>query len=162
MNPARRRHRLAAVQRVTGILLMLFSLTMLPPLLVDLIYGEDTERAFLMGLWITLVSGALLWWPVRAVRAELKIRDGFLITVLFWTVLSLFGAIPLIVTDTGWHSTTDAVFESVSGLTTTGATTVPSGLDDLPKSINYYRVQLHFFGGMGIIVLAVAVLPLPA
>ena len=157
MNPP---HRYIAVQRVTGILLMLFSLTNLPPIFVNWLYDENVVAPFLMGLWLSLASGAALWWPARKVYAELKIRDGFLVTVLFWVVLSLYGAIPLHVTDTGWHSWTDAIFESVSGLTTTGATVVPQGLDSLPHAINYYRAQLHFLGGMGIIVLAVAVLPM--
>lgn len=158
--PASRPPRYAGIQRVGGVLLMLFSLTNIPPLIVNWIYDENVTGPFLMGLWVTLVSGTLLWWPVRRIHADLKIRDGFLLTVLFWVVLGVYGSIPLYVTDTGWHSWTEAIFESVSGLTTTGATTVPSGLDDLPKAINYYRAQLHFLGGMGIIVLAVAILPL--
>lgn len=149
-----------ATQRVTGILLMLFSLTMLPPLGIALYLGEDTTVPFLSSLFITFATGTALWWPSRRPRAELKIRDGFLITVLFWTVLGLFGAIPLYFANDGWFTFTDAFFESVSGLTTTGATTVDHGLDDLPKSLNYYRAQLHWLGGMGIIVLAVAVLPM--
>lgn len=155
--PARR---LAPVQRVTGVLLMLFSMTMLPPVAVDLLYDEDAFRAFLATGWITLATGFVLWWPVRRVRNELKIRDGFLITVLFWTVLGAFGAIPLYLSDTLWNHPTDALFESMSGLTTTGTTTVAAGLDALPKAINFYRVQLHWLGGMGIIVLAVAILPM--
>ena len=155
-----RAHRFVAVQRVTGILLMLFSLTMLPPIVVDQLFEADTTGPFLMGLWITLITGAIIWWPARKEHAELKTRDGFLITVLFWGVLGVFGAIPLYFADEAWHSYIDAVFESVSGLTTTGATTVASGLDDLPKALNYYRAQLHWLGGMGIIVLAVAVLPM--
>ncbi|MEK6806135.1 MAG: potassium transporter TrkG [Pseudomonadota bacterium] len=154
------RYRYAAVQRITGLLLMLFSLTNLPPLVVNAIYGESVIRPFLMGLWITLFTGALIWWPVRHSRAELKIRDGFLVTVLFWVVLGVFGAIPFHFADQAWHSFTDAIFESVSGLTTTGATTVASGLDTLPHALNFYRVQLHWFGGVGIIVLAVAILPM--
>lgn len=153
-------HRYAGMQRVIGILLMLFSSSMLPPLLVSIYFAEDVERAFLTGGWITLTTGALLWWPVRVVRAELKVRDGFLIVVLFWVVLSAFGAIPLYVTDVGWYTYIDALFESVSGLTTTGATVVPQGLDRMPHAILYYRSQLHFLGGMGIVVLAVAILPL--
>jgi trk system potassium uptake protein TrkH len=155
-----RLHRYTAMQRITGVLLMWFSLTMLPPLAVNLIYGEQVVVPFLEGLWITLAFGAALWWPVRHTRLELKTRDGFLITVLFWTVLSVFGAIPLFVTDVGWHTYTDAIFEAVSGLTTTGATTVAHGLDDMPHSILYYRAQISWLGGMGIIVLAVAVLPM--
>jgi trk system potassium uptake protein TrkH len=158
--PHSRLHRYTAMQRITGVLLMMFSLTMLPPLLVNFIYGEGVIVPFLMGLWITLAFGAMLWWPVRGNQAELKTRDGFLITVIFWSVLSAFGAIPLYVSDSGWHTYLDAVFESVSGLTTTGATTVAHGLDQLPHAINFYRAQLAWFGGMGIIVLAVAVLPM--
>ena len=158
--PYRELHRFAAVQEVLGILLMLFSLTMLPPLAVSWIYQDGAERAFGTGLWITLAGGAAVWWPVRGVRAELKIRDGFMVTVLFWTVLSAFGAIPLYVTASDWHTYTDAMFEAVSGLTTTGATMVAHGLDQLPPSLNYYRSQLHWLGGVGVIVLAVAVLPM--
>ncbi|MGQ0619542.1 MAG: TrkH family potassium uptake protein [Panacagrimonas sp.] len=155
-----RAHRFVAVQRITGILLMLFSFTMLPPMVVDQLFEGTTTGPFLAGLWITFTTGAVVWWPARKEHADLKTRDGFLITVLFWTVLGIFGAIPLYVADQAWHSYTDAVFESVSGLTTTGATTVASGLDALPKALNYYRAQLHWLGGMGIIVLAVAVLPM--
>lgn len=157
---APRRRRYAAVQRITGILLMVFSATMLPPLIMSLALDEGVGYAFLEGLWITFATGALTWWPVRHLNTELKVRDGFLVVVLFWAVLSAFGAIPFYVTDVGWPSYTDALFESVSGLTTTGATVIPSGLDALPRSILYYRSQLHWLGGMGIIVLAVAILPM--
>jgi trk system potassium uptake protein len=155
-----RLHRYAAVQQVLGLLLMVFSFSMVPPLVVSWLYSDGAARAFGTGLWITLATGAAIWWPVRRDRPELKIRDGFLVTVALWTVLSLFGAIPLHVTNAGWPSFIDALFESVSGLTTTGATMIPSGLDHLPPSLQYYRAQLHWLGGMGIIVLAVAVLPM--
>ncbi|MGH8516226.1 MAG: potassium transporter TrkG [Panacagrimonas sp.] len=160
VQPSTRIHRFVAVQRITGILLMLFSFTMLPPIVIDQLYEASTTGPFFMGLWITFLTGAVIWWPARKERAELKTRDGFLITVLFWAVLGLFGAIPLIFTHAAWNTYTDAIFESVSGLTTTGATTVASGLDDLPHALNFYRAQLHWLGGMGIIVLAVAVLPM--
>lgn len=155
-----RLRRFATVQRITGVLLMLFSLSMLPPMVLDLFYREGVTHAFLTGLWITLTTGALIWWPVRAERAELKTRDGFAVTVVFWIVLSVYGAVPLYAASPAWHTFTDAVFESMSGLTTTGATVVPHGLDELPHALNYYRAQLHWLGGMGIIVLAVAVLPM--
>lgn len=155
-----RPHRYAGVQRIMGVLLMVFSLSMLPPLAMDLALAEDVATPFLAGMWITLSTGALLWWPVRGIRSELKVRDGFLITVLFWLVLGVFGAIPLFLAAEAWHSPTDAIFESISGLTTTGATTVAAGLDDMPHSLLFYRAQLHWLGGMGIIVLAVAVLPM--
>ena len=158
--PVERLHRFAAVQQVLGMLLMVFSLSMLPPLFVSWWYEDGASRAFLQGLWITLASGAALWWPVRRQQPELKVRDGFLVTVALWTVLSLYGAIPFHVTNAGWHNFTEALFEAVSGLTTTGATMISSGLDRMPPSLLYYRAQLHWLGGMGIIVLAVAVLPM--
>lgn len=160
LRPVERLHRFAAVQQVLGMLLMVFSLSMLPPLFVSWWYEDGASRAFLQGLWITLASGAALWWPVRRHQPELKVRDGFLVTVVLWTVLSLYGAIPFYVTNAGWHSFVEALFESVSGLTTTGATVIPRGIDDIPPSLLYYRSQLHWLGGMGIIVLAVAVLPM--
>lgn len=154
------RRRFAAVQRVMGLLLMCFSTTMLPPTFVDLWYGGGTASAFLEGMGLSLAVGALTWWPVRHYRSDLKVRDGFLVVVLFWAVLSAFGAVPLLATHVGWHTYTEALFESVSGLTTTGATTIASGLDLMPRAVLYYRAQLHWLGGMGIIVLAVAVLPM--
>mgnify|MGYP000297690549 CR=1 FL=1 len=153
-------HRYAPVQRVIGILLMAFSLTHLVPLAVSVALADGVAYAYLEALWITLGTGFVLWALARRSRRELKVRDGFLITVLLWAVMSVFGAVPLYVTDVGWDSFTDALFESTSGLTTTGATVIATGLDLLPPSLNYYRVQLHWLGGMGIIVLAVAVLPM--
>ena len=147
------------VQRVLGLLLALFSATMLPPLLVSLWYDDGAWIAFAQAFLIVLVSGAICWWPVRNNQGELRLRDGFLIVALFWVVLGSFGATPLLLADRPAMSFTDAVFESMSGLTTTGAT-VLAGLDELPRSILYYRQQLQWFGGLGIIVLAVAVLPM--
>ncbi|MEO0578839.1 MAG: TrkH family potassium uptake protein, partial [Pseudomonadota bacterium] len=97
--------------------------------------------------------------PVRTAHRDLRLRDGFLIVASFWMVLGTFGSAPLLFSDVPTMSFTDAVFEAMSGLTTTGAT-VLTGLDALPKSILYYRQQLQWLGGMGIIVLAVAVLPM--
>ena len=150
---------LSAIQRVLGLLLMIFSLSMLPPALVGWHYGDGEVMPFLHGFVLVLGVGLLAWWPVRRERRELKLRDGFLIVVLFWTVLSLSGAVPLFFADKPDLSVTDAVFEAVSGLTTTGAT-VLSGIDSLPHSILFYRQQLQWLGGMGIVVLAVAILPL--
>ncbi len=151
-------HSLIPVQRVLGMLLMIFSSTMLPPALVAKFYHESTA-AFFDAFFITLVTGLLIWFPVRADRRDLRLRDGFLIVCLFWVVLGLFGAIPLYVSEEPDLSVTDAVFESMSGLTTTGATII-SGIDVLPRGILYYRQQLQWLGGMGIIVLAVAILPM--
>ena len=147
------------VQRILGLLLMMFSLTMLPPVLISLLYREATWLPFIEGFALTFAVGALCWYPVRHVRKELRLRDGFLIVAAFWTVLGTFGAAPLYFADAVTMSFTDAVFESMSGLTTTGAT-VLTGLDLLPRGLLYYRQQLQWLGGMGIIVLAVAVLPM--
>jgi trk system potassium uptake protein TrkH len=150
---------LKVVQQILGLLLMLFSLTMLPPVFVSAWYQDGSAPAFVSGFLVTLITGATIWLPVRREGRELRTRDGFLIVAGFWTLLGLFGAAPLVFAERPAMSVTDAVFEAVSGLTTTGAT-VLVGLDSLPPAINYYRVQLHWLGGMGIVVLAVAVLPM--
>jgi trk system potassium uptake protein TrkH len=147
------------VQRILGLLLMMFSLTMLPPIIISLIFDEPSWIPFVEGFGLTLAAGFLFWLPVHRSRRELRLRDGFLVVAAFWTVLGTFGAAPLYFADALSMSLTDAVFESMSGLTTTGAT-VLTGLDELPRSILYYRQQLQWLGGMGIIVLAVAVLPM--
>ncbi|SEQ21905.1 trk system potassium uptake protein TrkH [Ectothiorhodospira magna] len=149
----------SSVLRVVGLLLMLFSVTMLPPALVALIYGDEGLVPFLISFLVILVVGSLIWLPVCRQRQELRTRDGFLVVVLFWTVLGLSGALPLTLSQSPSISITDAAFESMSGLTTTGAT-VLTGIDDLPESIRFYRQQLQWLGGMGIIVLAVAILPM--
>ena len=147
------------VQRILGLLLMMFSLTMLPPIPVSLFYQDGAWLPFVQGFGLTFTAGLVCWLPVRRMRRELRLRDGFLVVASFWTVLGTFGAAPLYLADVLSMSVTDAIFESVSGLTTTGAT-VLQNLDALPKSILYYRQQLQWLGGMGIIVLAVAVLPM--
>ncbi|WP_421867835.1 TrkH family potassium uptake protein [Motiliproteus sp.] len=147
------------ILRILGILMMVFSFSMVPPALVSLLYDDGSVNAFLIAFGITFVTGLITWMPVYRVRQDLRTRDGFLITVLFWTVLGLFGSIPLMLAETPHLSVVDAVFESLSGLTTTGATVI-TGIDHLPASILWYRQQLQWFGGMGIIVLAVAILPM--
>lgn len=151
--------RLEPVQRTLGILLMIFSLTMLPPALLSMLVGDGAAFAFAVSFLVLLGLGGLLWIPVRRSRRELRIRDGFLIVALFWAGLGALAGLPLYLGITPGLSITDAVFEGVSGLTTTGAT-VLVGLDHLPLSIRYYRQQLQWLGGMGIIVLAVAILPM--
>ena len=149
----------SAVQRVLGLLLTMFSSAMLIPVLVSLIFSDNAWPAFIGSFLIILGSGLVIWWPVRHEKRELRLRDGFLVVALFWVVLSLFGATPFLLVEYPHMTFTNAVFESVSGLTTTGAT-VLSDLHTLPKSILFYRQQLQWFGGLGIIVLAVAVLPI--
>lgn len=146
-------------QRILGLLLMMFSVTMVPPLFFSAWFDDHSWLPFVESFAIILSAGLVVWYPVRGKRKDLRLRDGFLVVASFWTVLGTAGALPLFLADTPSMSFTDAVFESMSGLTTTGAT-VLTGLDSLPASILYYRQQLQWFGGMGIIVLAVAVLPM--
>lgn len=150
---------LTVVQRILGLLLMIFSVTMLPPIVVSVIFAEESWMPFVGGFLAANIAGLLLWLPVRHANKDLRLRDGFLVVAMFWLVLGAFGAAPLYFAEVPTMSLTDAIFESMSGLTTTGAT-VLTGLDALPKSILYYRQQLQWLGGMGIIVLAVAVLPM--
>jgi len=150
---------LDAVQRILGMLLMVFSLTMLPPALMSYLVGDGITAAFVVAFAAIAGAGLLLWLPVRRTRRELRNRDGFFIVAMFWVVLGLAGALPFLLTSEARLTLTDAVFESVSGLTTTGATVI-FGIDELPLSLRYYRQQIQWLGGMGIIVLAVAILPM--
>lgn len=147
------------IQRISGILLMLFSFTLLPPMAIDLIYQENTLDAFLISYVSLFIAGLILWLPVKNVKKELRLRDGFVVVVMFWFILGVSGSVPFLLNEQLGISITDAFFESVSGLTTTGAT-VLTNLDNLPHSILFYRQELQWLGGMGIIVLAVAVLPM--
>ncbi|WP_416391476.1 TrkH family potassium uptake protein [Alloalcanivorax xenomutans] len=149
----------ALISKVLGLLLVVFSFTMMPPVAVSYFYQDGSEGPFLASFVISLLLGLMLWLPFFRHRAELQTRDGFLVVTLFWSVLGVIGGLPFLISADTPVGFTDAVFESVSGLTTTGAS-VLSGLDTLPKSILYYRQQLQWFGGMGVIVLAVAILPM--
>ena len=148
-----------SLARILGILVTIFSVTMIPPALVSLYFKDGGGLAFTMAFVICLILGMSFWLPNRHIQRDLKAREGFLIVVLFWTVLGAVGAVPFLISESLNISVADAFFESFSGLTTTGAT-VLSGLDSMPKAILFYRQQLQWFGGMGIIVLAVAILPL--
>lgn len=150
---------LAVVQRILGLLLVLFSLTMLPPLAVSLYYQDGNWQPWIDALLGLLVLGVLVWLPVRKHARELRLRDGFMVVAAFWVVLGLAGAAPLVLSPQPEMSLTDAVFEAVSGFTTTGAT-VLTGLDSLPRSVLYYRQQIQWLGGLGMIVLGVALLPM--
>lgn len=150
---------LKTIARILGLLLAIFSLSLIPPLVLAVIYGDGETVTFAAAFIATLFSGVFLWWPFRRERKELRVRDGFLVVVLFWTVLGLFGALPFYWASSVELSFASAAFESFSGLTTTGGTVI-TGLDTLPHALLYYRQQLQWFGGMGIIVLAVAIMPM--
>ena len=150
--------RLRAIQRVFCAIVMMSSLLCVPPILVSLGSADDTASGFLHSFLLSSVAGVLLWLPVRHVQYDLRLRDGFFIVTFIWVVASLVTALPFWLEVPG-HSYADAVFEAVSGLTTTGATTLV-GLDHMPRSILLFRAELNFVGGMGIVILAVAVLPM--
>jgi len=150
---------LIAILRIMGLLLMLFSITMLPPALIGFIYGDGEAIPFAVSFIVILLLGTFIWLPVRRYRKELRLRDGFVIVVVFWLVWGFSGSIPFLLSEDPGLSFVDSVFESVSALTTTGATVI-TNIDPLPHAILFYRQQLQWLGGMGIIVLAVAILPM--
>ena len=145
--------------RILGLLVALLSVTMLPPALISMLYRDGGGVPFLMAFLWCLFTGIIAWYPNRNEKTDLRAREGFLIVVLFWLVLASFSAIPLLLLEQPNLSATDAFFESFSGLTTTGAT-ILTNIDSLPHAVLFYRQQLQWLGGMGIIVLAVAVLPM--
>jgi len=124
-------------------------------------FMQETGFIYNFGLtgFITFIIGCFLFFLSSEKDGDLRTKDGFIITIYFWTVLGFFGSIPFFLADLEGVSYIDSLFESISGLTTTGAT-VLVGLDEMPRSLLFYRHLLQWLGGMGIIVLAVAVLPL--
>jgi trk system potassium uptake protein len=151
--------RFKVIQKILGLLLSVFSLALLPPLFIAHWSRDGAGDAFAIAIGVILTAGLVLWLPVRHVTQEMRLRDGFLVVVLFWTVLGFSGSIPFMLVESLKMAPADAIFESMSGLTTTGATVIV-GLDALPPSILFYRQLLQWLGGMGIIVLAVAILPM--
>ena len=150
--------RIFAVLHVLSVVIMIFALCLLFPLAWSFALGDAAQTAYDEAVALTAFAGALLWLITRKQRRELQPRDGFLLVALVWTVLPAFATLPLMLY-LPQLSFTNAYFETVSGLTTSGAT-VLTGLDALPPSINIWRTFLVWVGGMGVIVLAVAVLPL--
>ncbi|MBA3032027.1 MAG: TrkH family potassium uptake protein [Gammaproteobacteria bacterium] len=150
-------HRFYPLLRVFGALLIGFSLCLLVPMGLSWYVADGAHTAFDTAFLATLLSGSILFLGLYREAREMKVRDGFLLVVLVWTVLPLFACLPFII-QLG-ISPTDAYFEAMSGLTATGAT-VLSGLDQMPLSINFWRTFMHWIGGMGVVVLAVAILPL--
>jgi len=147
-----------AVLNVLGSMLMLFSVTYILPVVTSLIYGDGMLADFLYAATISVAVGAALFAATQKHKRELRSRDGFLLVTLAWVFMSAIATVPLLIALPGL-TFTDAFFETMSGLSTTGAT-VLTGLDSMAPSLNMWRAALHWFGGMGIIVLAVAILPL--
>jgi len=151
-------NRLLVVVNVLGKMILVFGLTMLIPLGLAIWIGDGARTVFEDSILITLGCGAIMWFFTRRYKRELQTRDGFLLVVLVWSGLPAFAMLPFLLY-LPELSLSMAYFEAVSGLTATGGT-VLSGLDDLPLSINLWRGEIVWLGGMGLIVLAVAILPL--
>jgi trk system potassium uptake protein TrkH len=149
--------RLTAIIRTLGVLFLLFSTTLLPPIFISFYYNDGEIQHFSVTFAIALIAGLVLWLPFKDESHAIRSRDGFLIVALMWTAMSLLGTAPFMMAL--GLSFTDAFFESVSGFTTTGAT-VLEGLDSMSPSILFYRQELNWLGGIGVIVLAVALLPM--
>jgi trk system potassium uptake protein TrkH len=147
-----------AVLNVLGSMLMLFSVTYVLPVVTSLIYRDGMLVDFAIAASISVAVGAALFAVTQKHKRELRSRDGFLLVTLAWVFMSAIATVPLLIALPGL-TFTDAFFETMSGLSTTGAT-VLTGLDSMAPSLNMWRAALHWFGGMGIIVLAVAILPL--
>ena len=146
------------VLNVLGRLMAFFSLTYLLPIAAALIYDDGQTAHFVDAMMTTGALGGLLYLATRRYYRELRPRDGFVLVAATWTLMAAIATLPLLLADPAM-SFTDAFFETMSGLTTTGATAM-SGLDHAPPSINLWRHELNWLGGMGIIVLAIAVLPM--
>ena len=147
-----------AVVHALGMMLVVFSAAYIMPIVAALISDDGTLIDFVLAMTITFAAGSLMWLLTRRYKGELSIRHGYLLVVMIWTAIPAFATLPLLLLIDGL-TFTNAYFETMSGITTTGAT-VLAGLDGLPPSINLWRHELNWLGGLGIIVLAVAVLPL--
>ncbi len=147
------------VIRALGLMIVVFSLAYVMPVITALIYADlPLLRDFLVAMGWTVIIGGVLWLSTRHYKGELSIRQGYLLVAAMWTAMPAVATLPLLMALPNL-SFTDAYFETMSGLSTTGAT-VLTGLDHLPPAINIWRHELNWLGGMGIIVLAVAVMPL--
>jgi trk system potassium uptake protein TrkH len=147
-----------AVLNVLGSMLMLFCVTYTLPMITSIIFGDGLLLDYVYAALLCLGAGAVIYGLTLKHRRELRSRDGFLLVTLAWLFMSAIATVPLMSALPGL-SFTDAFYEAMSGITTTGST-VLTGLDSMAPSINIWRATLHWFGGMGIIVLAVAILPL--
>ena len=148
------------INKIIGIMLMMFAGTLMIPIATSLSFSDGNLQAFIVSLLIFSIIGGLLYFPNSKIKSsDIKSKEGFLIVVLFWLILSLFGSLPFIFDKDLSLSFVDALFESISGWTTTGATIIDD-LENLSPSILMYRQMLQWLGGMGIVILALAILPM--
>lgn len=149
--------RIGVVCSTLGYLLLAIGLAMVFPLVVALIYGEGDAPAFVYGVLVTVAVGLGLVFFFRVPRTEIRAKEGYLIVTSSWVGMSLFGALPFVLSG-AIENPVDAVFESMSGFTTTGAS-ILTDIESLPHGVLFWRSMTHWIGGMGIIVLTVAILP---
>ena len=149
---------LKSVLNVLSALMIVLAISLVPPTIISYFYEKTDLNAFLTTIFISTVSGLLLYFATRAYRRELRAKDGFVIVTLGWILFSALGALPFFLS--GFiPSYTDAFFETMSGFTTTGAT-ILSNIEGLPHGLLFWRSLTHWLGGMGIILLSLAILPL--
>ncbi len=144
------------VLRALGMVLVCEALLMLPSLAVSIYYGGESTAAFALSILVTAMVGIPLTY-IKAGKHDMYARDGFAIVALGWILLSLFGSLPFIISG-AIPSHIDAFFEASSGFTTTGAS-ILTQIEGLPKGILFWRSFTHWVGGMGVIVLTLAILP---
>ncbi len=149
--------RAGTLLHIIGGLLVALAISMLIPLAYAIKFGDGDAAAIAWSVSITLIAGLILWFTNR-VTAELRIRDGFAIVALGWTAMVLFGSLPFVLSGV-CPSFTDAFFETMSGMTTTGAT-ILTDIESVPRGVLFWRSLTHWLGGMGVIVLFLAILPL--
>ena len=148
------------INKIIGIMLMMFAGTLMIPIVTSLSFSDGNLQTFIVSLLVFFIIGTLLYFPNSKIKSsDIKSKEGFLIVVLFWLILSLFGSLPFILDKDLSLSFVDALFESISGWTTTGATIIDD-LENLSPSILIYRQMLQWLGGMGIVILALAILPM--
>ncbi len=148
---------MSQILRVLGLLNLFLAGTMIFPLGISWYYGEKEIVSFLIAMGITALAGLLLYLPIPKKRGDLTRRQAFLIVTFGWISASIFGAIPFYVSELFTHPI-DALFETVSGFTTTGSS-VLTALDAVPKGLLFWRAMIQWLGGMGIILLSIAILP---
>ena len=139
-----------------SVLVAFFSLSLLIPLVVSFLFNDGSSNIFITTFLVIFTPSVIAWQLTKKNKEEMGVKEGFIIITLFWIVLSLVGSIPFYLYGMTFI---DSFFESMSGITTTGATVI-SGLDNMPESVLFYRQLLQWMGGMGLIVLAIAVMPL--
>ena len=147
---------LKSIINLFSILILFFSASYIFPIIVSAIFNDGSMHLFIYALIVIGLIGLIGFLATRGSTNDMSNKEGFIIIVLFWIVLSIAGSIPFYLSG---MSVIDSIFESMSGITTTGATVI-SNLDALPESILFYRQLLQWMGGMGLIVLAIAVMPL--